>query len=51
MFQFAMKIGHARKHRRTACAQAVGFESIMRSGDDFGMIRQTEIIVGAKIDD
>ena len=51
MFQFAMKIGHARKHGRSACAQAVRLQSFMRSGDDFGMIRETEIIVGAKIND
>src|SRR6266496_1270856 len=50
-FQFAMKIGHAREHGRTACSETVGIERVVRRSDDLGMIGQAEVIVGAKIDD
>src|SRR5256885_17107752 len=50
-FQFAMKIGHAREHGRTACAQTVTVQGFMSSSDDIGMVRQTEIIIRIKIDD
>jgi hypothetical protein len=49
--QFAMKIGHAREHGRTAGAQTVRIERRMGRGDDIRMVGQTEVIVGAKIDD
>ena len=51
LLEFAVKIGHARKHRRTARAQTVRLQSFVRGGDDFGVIGQSEIIVGTKIDD
>src|SRR5437870_12645431 len=50
-FQFAVKIGHAREHGRTACSETVGIERVVRRRDDLGMIGEAEIIVGTKIDD
>src|SRR5437867_3014393 len=38
-FEFAMKIGHAGEHGRTACTKAVGIERFVRGGDDVGVIR------------
>ncbi len=48
--ELAVKIGHAREHRRAAGAEAVGGERFLRGGDDLGVIREPEVIVGAKID-
>ena len=49
--QLAVKIGHAGEHWRTACAEAIVAERLMRGCYDVGMIGQPQIIVGAKIDD
>ncbi len=49
--QFAMQIGHAGKHRRTAGPETMSSEGLARGGDHFGVIGQPEIIVGAEIDD
>ena len=49
-FQFAVEISHARKHRRTARAEAVGFERFVRGRNHFGMIGEAKIIVGTEID-
>jgi hypothetical protein len=46
-----MQIGHAGKRGRTTSAYSVFCERLIRGLDDFGTIRQTEIVVRAKIDD
>ena len=51
MLELAVKIAHAGKHGRTARAKSVRLQSFLRGGDDFGMIGESEIIVGTKIDD
>ena len=50
-FEFAVQIGHAGKHGRTAGAEAVGGEGVARGGDHLGMIGEPEIIIGTEIDD
>ncbi len=49
MLQFPVKIGHAGEHGRTAGAETVGRERFVGGSDDFGMIGQAEVVVGAKI--
>ena len=46
-----MQIGHAGEHGRTARAQAMRAQRLMRGRDHFRVIGQAEIIVGTKIDD
>ena len=48
MLELAVKIAHAGKHGRTARAESVRLQSFLRGGDDFGMISESEIIVGDK---
>ena len=49
--ELPMQVGHAREHRRTARAQAVGAQRLVRGRDHFRMIGEAEIIVGTEIDD
>ena len=46
-----MQIGHAREHGRTASPQAVFAERLRGCRNDFRVVRQAEIIIGAKVDD
>src|SRR5437667_5932102 len=48
-FEFAMEIGHSREHRRTASAQSVCAECLVRRDQHLGMIGKAEIIIRAEI--
>src|SRR5438477_12989100 len=37
-FEFAMEIGHARKHRRTACAHTVRAQRFVRCSEDVRVV-------------
>ena len=41
-FEFAMKIGHAGKHGRTAGAHSVGAQRLVRGSKHVGVIRQAQ---------
>ena len=43
--EFAMQIGHSRKHRCAAGAQAVRLERFVRGRNHLGMIGEAEIII------
>ncbi len=49
-FEFAVEIGHARKHGRTACAHAMGAQRLMRGSKHVGVVGKTEIIIRAEVD-
>src|SRR5262245_42023684 len=49
-FEFAVEIGHARKHRRPARAHPMSAQRLVRGGEDVGVIRQAEVIVRTEID-
>ena len=50
-FQFSVQIGHAGEDWRTARAHPVGAKGLVRGLQHFRMIRQPQVIIGAKIDD
>src|SRR5581483_7134758 len=47
--EFPVKVGHSGKHRRTTGAEAVRFQCLLCCENDLGMIGQTKIIVGTKV--
>src|SRR5262249_43047818 len=49
-FEFAVEISHARKHGRAARAHPMSAQRPVRSGQDVGVISQTQIVVRAKVD-
>src|SRR5580700_11181434 len=50
VLEFAMQIGHSRKHRGTASTQAVRLERLVGRGNYLGMVGETEIIIRTEVD-